>query len=133
MLDEHKQYLGGLAPVSEVTHAEGGPQQRPAAATNLIGKNGKKPACETWSYDDASLVRNPEMNEGIPTGRRSGVFILDNDPRNAGDVSLKRNYKQVFAKSAHTSTRKGHPHTVRRKSWFTVILLLFWGSQRPHT
>jgi putative DNA primase/helicase len=54
-----------------------------------LRKNGKKPACETWSYDDASLVRNPEMNEGIPTGRRSGVFILDNDPRNAGDVSLK--------------------------------------------
>jgi putative DNA primase/helicase len=54
-----------------------------------LKRNAKTPACKTWSYDDASLVRNPSMNEGIPCGRSAGVFVLDNDPRHGGDVSLR--------------------------------------------
>jgi putative DNA primase/helicase len=54
-----------------------------------LKRNAKTPACETWSYDDASLVRNPSMNEGIPCGRSAGVFVLDVDPRHGGDVSLR--------------------------------------------
>jgi putative DNA primase/helicase len=52
-----------------------------------IPLRGKIPVTKGWCYDDASLVRNPSMNEGIPTGRGAGIFVLDVDPRHGGDVT----------------------------------------------
>ena len=54
-----------------------------------IPLKGKVPVTKGWCYDDASLVRNPSMNEGIPTGRGAGIFVLDVDPKHGGDVSLR--------------------------------------------
>jgi hypothetical protein len=49
----------------------------------------KAPVTKGWSYENAALVRNPAMNEGIPTGRGAGIFVLDVDPKHGGDVSLR--------------------------------------------
>jgi putative DNA primase/helicase len=54
-----------------------------------IPLKGKVPVTKGWCYDDASLVRNPSMNEGIPTGRGAGIFVLDVDPKHGGDVCLR--------------------------------------------
>jgi len=56
---------------------------------HYIALKGKAPVTKGWSYENAALVRNPAMNEGIPTGRGAGIFVLDVDPKHGGDVSLR--------------------------------------------
>lgn len=62
------------------------------------GNVGKHPRCENGKDDattDAEQIRawwtaHPHSNIGIRTGKESGVFVLDIDPRHGGDVSLAK-------------------------------------------
>ena len=77
-----------------------------------IPLRGKVPVTKGWCYDDASLVRNPSMNEGIPTGRGAGIFVLDVDPKHGGDVSLREleQKRGPLPKTYHVGTPGGGTH-----------------------
>src|SRR5688572_11715553 len=57
----------------------------------------KKPMYANWpevATSDQSVVsrwwqQSPTANVGIATGKRSGVFVLDIDPKNGGDDSFE--------------------------------------------
>jgi hypothetical protein len=63
------------------------------AACARIGKHPRVGAWKSRATSDPATIRRwwdgwPDANTGILTGRRSGVVVLDVDPRNGGDDAL---------------------------------------------
>lgn len=60
----------------------------PGTKVPLAGSHGVRDATMDCDVIRARLSRNPTANIGIATGRKSGLWVLDYDPRHGGDKSL---------------------------------------------
>lgn len=76
---------------------------------------GKHPRLKGWpvlATTDQKIITQwwsmwPEANIGIATGRKSGIFVLDVDPRNGGDDSLEKLLQEIGDLPATLSARSG--------------------------
>jgi hypothetical protein len=80
----------------------------------------KEPAIKAWNTrasNNSKQIRNwwrqfPNANIGILTGRKSGVFVVDIDPKNGGDESICHilNGQNKFPETATQKTGSGGSH-----------------------
>ncbi len=110
-----------LEPVSSLDMA----QRYAKLGWRVMPVNGKRPTLKDWpnkatcTTHEVNKWFNRDCNIGIATGKGSGIVVLDVDPRNGGEVTLKRLERQLgtLPATVRAATGGGGSHLVFK--WFS--------------